>query len=151
MIFLYACFVANGAVTFPYIAVESRACSDAWRNDLPNAIFLGCWLWEKSLSFCEILTPYTVFSKIILRMLPTGNRDRIRPSGGSTRKIIFEKVATCSQDIIALAKPTSKEHSQRKLWTRQTLLPGIIAQLYTEGYRRPTTLAANPRWSIRFC
>ena len=71
-----------------------------------------------------------------------GSRDRIRPSGGSTCKIIFKNMATFSQDEIALTKSTSKEYHQGKLRTRQTLLPGITAQLYREGYGRPTTLAA---------
>ena len=37
--------------------------SDARWNDLPNAIFLGCWLWE-SLSFCEILTVHCSFKDV---------------------------------------------------------------------------------------
>ena len=44
-----------------------------------------------------------------------GSRDRIRPSGESTRKIIFKNMAKFSRDEIALAKPTSKEYRQGKL------------------------------------
>ena len=132
---LFICMLRRQLCCCSSLSRSGKLGSDAWWNDLPNAIILECWFYMYVKYW-----PYTVC--LIFTSAPNGKSWYIRPSGGSARKFSFKNMAKFSQDEIALEKPTSKEYRQGKLWTRQTLYPGITAQLYSEGYGRPTTLAA---------
>ena len=114
--------------------------SDAWWNDLP-IVMRYSWDVGFGRAFRSVkYWPDNVFSKMILRV-PMGSRDVIRPSGGSTRKIIFKMWPSFTRQNCS-HEAAIQGISRRKLSSRQTLLPGITAQLYSEGYGRPTTLAA---------